>query len=162
MTAGMGQRAGGASGSAHLFLREEEMRLGYEDMLRAGRELAQICEDCLQQERLGPAHQRVLFLIATHPGITMSGLLAVLAITKQSLNRVLQELVERGFVERRTKAADLRLKLLHLTETGATLEARLFDLQRERMTKAYREAGGQAVDGFRRVLALLVEGSDRI
>ncbi|AQS87288.1 MarR family transcriptional regulator [Neoasaia chiangmaiensis NBRC 101099] len=160
MNGGASGRAGDVAGSAHLFLREEQLRLGYESMLRVGRELARVCDDILQRENLGPAHQRVLFLIATHPGMTMTRILQMLHITKQSLNRVLQELVAREFVERRGKTEDRRLKLLFLTEKGRLLEAAMFDLQRERLIQAYRGAGGTAVEGFRRVLGQLMSDLD--
>jgi len=147
-----------SAGASHLYLREDEVRAAYEALMRAQRMLARLCDEPLQAEHLGSAHHRVLFLLATHPGYTMSMLLKALHVTKQSLSRVLQDLVGKGYVERRGKSSDRRLRLLYLTERGALLERELFARQRERMSEAYRQVGGMAVEGFRRVLSGLAEG----
>lgn len=144
-----------APGQAHLYLREEQIRLTYEAMLLAWRELSATCEPLQRDNQLGSAHHRVMFLVSTHQGLTMSALLRRLNITKQSLNRVLQELMARGLIEQRADEHDRRLKHLHLTPQGAAIEEEIFVALRDRMTLAYRAAGGQAVEGFRRVLATL-------
>jgi DNA-binding MarR family transcriptional regulator len=79
-------------------------------------------------------------------------LLGILAITKQSLGRVLTPLVEEGYVTQATGHADRRQRLLSLTPKGAALERRLYERQRETVMAAYREAGPVAVEGFRRVM----------
>ncbi|GBQ10871.1 MarR family winged helix-turn-helix transcriptional regulator [Swaminathania salitolerans] len=144
-----------APGQAHLYLREEQIRQTYEAMLLAWRELGATCEPLQREYGLGAAHHRVLFLVSTHQGLTMSDLLRRLNITKQSLNRVLQDLMARGLLEQRADRHDRRLKRLHLTVQGGAIEEELFASLRDRMTSAYRAAGGQAVEGFRRVLATL-------
>lgn len=149
-----------APGQAHLYLREEQIRLTYEAMLLAWRELGATCDPLQRENQLGSAHHRVLFLVSTHQGLTMSALLRRLNITKQSLNRVLQELLTRGLLEQRSDERDKRVKRLHLTPQGSAIEEEIFIALRDRMTLAYRAAGGQAVEGFRRVLATLQgEGS---
>ena len=89
--------------------------------------------------------------------MSVSELLHILSITKQSLSRVLSALVETGHVEQHTGPEDRRQRLLYLTETGIALEARLTALQGRRFAAAYREAGAEAVDGFQRVLRGLME-----
>jgi DNA-binding MarR family transcriptional regulator len=79
-------------------------------------------------------------------------LLGILGITKQSLGRVLQPLVEEGYVTQTPGRTDRRQRLLALTDKGAALERRLFERQRETVMRAYREAGPAAVEGFRRVM----------
>jgi DNA-binding MarR family transcriptional regulator len=79
-------------------------------------------------------------------------LLAILSITKQSLGRVLTPMVEEGYVVQTPGRTDRRQRLLTLTPKGAELERRLFERQRETLTRAYREAGPVAVEGFRRVM----------
>jgi DNA-binding MarR family transcriptional regulator len=79
-------------------------------------------------------------------------LLGILGITKQSLGRVLQPLIEEGYVAQSAGRSDRRQRLLSLTEAGEALERRLFERQREWVTQAYREAGPAAVEGFRRVM----------
>jgi DNA-binding MarR family transcriptional regulator len=91
----------------------------------------------------------------------VSELLALLRITKQSLARVLGELVSRGYVQPTQGPRDRRQRLLSLTDAGRALERRLFERQRERMVAAYREAGGAAVEGFRRVMRGVMDEQTR-
>ena len=100
----------------------------------------------------GRAHHRVLHFVGRRPGLTIAELLDILQITKQSLGRVLQPLVEDGYVTQTPGRNDRRQRLLTLTEKGAALERRLFERQRETVMQAYREAGPVAVEGFRRVM----------
>ena len=83
-----------------------------------------------------------------HPGITVSDLLGILNITKQSLSRVLSGLMRNGFVSQKTGVTD-RQQLLY-DKTGLELEARLTALQGRRFAAAYREAGAEPLTGFRR------------
>jgi DNA-binding MarR family transcriptional regulator len=101
---------------------------------------------------LGRAHHRALHFIGRNPGITVSELLGILRITKQSLARVLTALVGQGYVAQAPGRSDRRQRLLTLTPAGQALERRLFERQRECLVAAYREAGASAVEGFRRVL----------
>jgi DNA-binding MarR family transcriptional regulator len=91
----------------------------------------------------------------------VSALLDILKITKQSLNRVLGELIRQGFVSRRMGERDRRQRLLELTDKGAELERRLSTLQRALLADAYRAAGAEAVEGFRTVLLGLIDEPDR-
>jgi len=93
--------------------------------------------------------------------MTVGELLAILKITKQSLSRVLRELVKTGHIAQRKGTRDRRQRLLELTEKGRALEGRLFALQRARIAKAFREAGPEAVAGFRKVLMGLFNEADR-
>ncbi len=144
------------AGSALLFLREEQLRLAQDMLFLAWRDLAASADAPLEQAGLGRAHHRALHFIARSPGITVSGLLAVLGITKQSLARVLTVLQARGLVSLQTGRADRRQRLLRLTQAGEALERAVFECQRERLLAAYRAAGGPAVEGFRQVLAGLI------
>ncbi len=144
-----------------LFLREAELRRGIELLFYAYRDFTGEPDAILAEFGLGRAHHRVLYFVGRHPGMTVSDLLGILKITKQSLNRVLGLLVREGFVERATGARDRRQRLLRLTEKGAALEARLTENQRARIARAYREAGAQAVAGYQRVLLGIVNDEDR-
>jgi len=112
-------------------------------------------ESALRKLGLGRAHHRALHFIARNPGISVTDLLAILKITKQSFNRVLNDLLARELVERRPSPKDRRMRLLRLTAKGSELEAQLWDAQRSRIARAFREAGPEAVVGFRRVLSAL-------
>ncbi|MDE7539902.1 MarR family winged helix-turn-helix transcriptional regulator [Gluconobacter sphaericus] len=144
-----------SSATAHLYLREDRIRQSYEAMMLAWRTLNADCEALLREKGLGPAHHRILFLTAAHPGITPGVLLNSLGITKQSLGRALGDLRERKLLIQEEDRHDRRKRPLRLTANGEALERELFLMIREVMTRAYREAGMTAVEGFRRVLASL-------
>jgi len=146
----------GKAGSNLLFLREEEIRLAQNMMFLAWRDFSGVVDPVLEEAGLGRAHHRALHFIGRTPGMTVTDLLAVLSITKQSLARVLNTLVERGFVSQVPGQADRRQRLLQLTDAGEALERALFERQRERLVAAYREAGGPAVEGFRRVMRAII------
>jgi DNA-binding MarR family transcriptional regulator len=93
--------------------------------------------------------------------LTVSALLRLLGITKQSLGRVLDELVERTLVEVVPGERDRRQRLLRLTAEGAKIETELFETIRERMAGAYAQAGQGSVTGFWRVLEYLIAPEDR-
>ncbi len=150
-----------AAGANLLFLREEEIRLAQDLLFFAYRAFTNAADVILDELGLGRAHHRALHFIGRHPGITVSDLLGLLRITKQSLARVLSELVARGYVAQEPGSADRRQRLLTLTEEGKALERRLFERQRDRLSAAYRDAGAASVDGFRRVMRAIMDDAAR-
>ncbi len=150
-----------AAGSGLLFLREEQMRLAQDLLFFAYRDFTGAADVILAELGLGRAHHRALHFIGRNPGMTVGDLLTILRITKQSLARVLNELVSRGYVAQTTGRTDRRQRLLTLTPQGAALERRLFERQREHLATAYREAGGQAVEGFRQVMRAIMDPAAR-
>jgi DNA-binding MarR family transcriptional regulator len=115
----------------------------------------------LAAQGLGRAHHRALYFVARKPDLTVSDLLGLLAITKQSLGRVLNELIERDLVEVRPGERDRRQRLLRLTTAGFNLENALFDALRTKLSAAYARAGQQAVSGFWAVLEGLIPEEER-
>jgi DNA-binding MarR family transcriptional regulator len=104
----------------------------------------------------------VIHFVGRHPQMTVSELLSILRITKQSLSRVLGELVGQGFIRQRPGPVDRRQRLLELTAEGRALEREVSAPQRVRVANAYRHAGSQAVEGFRKVLlGIIADASDR-
>ena len=144
-----------------LFLREEELRRGIEMMFFAYRDFTGEADSILAEQDMGRAHHRAVHFINRAPGTTVNNLLAILGVTKQSLNRVLRTLIEDGLVESRVGTADKRERHLFLTDDGRALEQRLSDAQRARMRAAYRAAGPQAVAGFRQVLEAMMDADMR-
>ena len=140
-----------------LFLTDEQLRRGAEAMFFAYRGFTQDPDRILAERGYGRAHHRAVHFIDRSPGIRVADLLAILGITKQSLNRVLRTLVEDGLVESRPGRADRRERRLSLTATGRELERALSDAQRARLRAAFREAGPEAVGGFRRVLEAMMD-----
>jgi DNA-binding MarR family transcriptional regulator len=151
-----------AAGTNLLFLREEEIRTAQDLLFFAYRDFTAAADRILDELGLGRAHHRALHFIGRNPGIAVTDLLGLLRITKQSLARVLGLLVEQGYVAQATGRADRRQRLLTLTTTGQALERRLFEQQRERLAIAYREAGSNAVEGFRRVMRGIMDEEARV
>jgi DNA-binding MarR family transcriptional regulator len=149
------------SGANLLFLREEELRQAIELLFFAYRDFSAAPDALLTEHDLGRAHHRVIYFIGRHPGITVSDLLAILGITKQSLARVLNQLIEDGFVVQNHGVRDRRQRLLELTPKGVALERSLTEKQRLRVAEAYRQAGPAAVEGFRKVMIELIDQKDR-
>lgn len=144
-----------------LFLREEELRQGIELLFYAYRDFTAEPDSILAQYGFGRAHHRAIHFINRNPGMTVAALLAILRITKQSLSRVLGQLVAEGYVEQRKGVRDRRQRLLYLTDKGRELERRVSAPQRARVARAYREAGAEAVEGYRKVLLGLINEDDR-
>lgn len=145
-----------------LFLREAEIRRGIELLFFGSAHLFRAIDDELDAQGLGRAHQRALYFIARKPDLTVGELLHMLAITKQSLGRVLNDLSKRGLVTSQPGLRDRRQKLLRLTATGAELEASLYDRLREKLSSAYASAGQGSVTGFWGVLEGLVPIEERV
>lgn len=147
--------------STNLYLREEELRRGIELLYFAYRDFTRDPDAILAESQFGRAHHRVLYFVGRNPGTTVSGLLDLLRITKQSLSRVLGQLVDEGYIEQSTGTEDRRQRLLKLTEKGQAFEKELFATQRNRVANAYKTAGPDAVAGFWEVLLNIVDEDDR-
>ena len=140
-----------------LFLTDEQLRQGIEMMFFAYRGFTAYPDLILTEHGYGRAHHRAIHFIGRKPGLTVSELLDILGVTKQSLNRVLRELVNNGLVDSRIGKRDRRQRNLHLTVEGKVLEKALSNAQRQKMRKAYSAAGPEAVQGFRTVLNAMFE-----
>ena len=147
----------GTGGEGLLFLTDEQLRKGIEAMFFAYRGFTADPDRILEARGYGRAHHRAVHFIHRSPGTTVNNLLAILGVTKQSLNRVLRSLIEDGLVESRVGAKDRRERHLFLTARGEALERELSDAQRARMRAAYRTAGPEAVRGFRTVLEAMMD-----
>ena len=132
----------------------ELLYFGYSNLTRS-------VDEQLAEQGLGRAHHRALYFIARQPDLTVSQLLGLLSITKQSLGRVLTELTERGLIDVRQGERDRRQRLLSLSAAGRQLEADLFEQVRIRLAEAYKSAGQSAVGGFWSVLEGLIPEEDR-
>lgn len=141
-----------------LFLREAELRQGIELLFYAYRDFTAEPDAMLARYGFGRAHHRVIYFVGRYPQMTVTELLGILRITKQSLSRVLGQLVRQGFIVQKPGPRDRRQRLLELTAKGVELERQLSETQRQRIAKAYREAGAQAVDGFRKVMLGMIGG----
>jgi DNA-binding MarR family transcriptional regulator len=152
---------GQGGGEALLFLTDEQLRKGIEAMFFAYRGFTADPDRILAQHGFGRAHHRAIHFIGRSPGTSVNNLLAILGVTKQSLNRVLRALIEAGLVDSRVGRRDKRERHLYLTTAGEALERELSDAQRARMRAAYRAAGAQSVAGFRTVLEAMMDPEQR-
>jgi len=147
---------GGASQNL-LFLTDAQVRKGIEAMFFAYRGFTADPDRILSTKAYGRAHHRAVHFIHRSPGTTVNNLLNILGVTKQSLNRVLRTLIADGLVSSTVGKADKRERHLHLTKAGTALERELSDAQCDRMRRAYRSAGPEAVAGFREVLEAMMD-----
>ena len=149
----LGKAAGGFSG--------DELRRAAELLFYAYRDFTSEPDRLLAEYGFGRAHHRVVHFVGRNPGITVAALLAILRITKQSLSRVLRQLVDRGFVVQRRQPEDRRRRHLYLSEAGVGLEAGLSAPQQRRIARAFGTAGADAVAAYRTVLLGLIDDADR-
>jgi DNA-binding MarR family transcriptional regulator len=118
-------------------------------------------DDVLAKFGFGRAHHRVLHFVYRHPGMKVADLLDLLKITKQSLGRVLKQLIDQGYVEQKAGANDRRQRLLYVTPKGEQLAMKLAGLQTKRIARAFADLGPGAHEGARRFLSALIDSDGR-
>ena len=111
----------------------------------------------LAERGLSRVHHRILYFVGRAPGVRVGGLLAILAVSKQALNRPLRELLRLGLVAATAPALNRRARELRLTPEGERLERRLTAAQRRRFARAFDGAGPGAERGWREVMRRLAE-----
>ncbi len=109
----------------------------------------------------GRAHHRVLHFVKRHSGLRVADLLDILNITKQSLSRVLKQLIDQGYITQKAGASDRRERLLYPTESGKALAARLAAPQMVRLRAALEAAGPEGEPAIRRFLETMINAEDR-
>lgn len=114
----------------------------------------------LERQGFGRAHHRVLYFVNLRPGMPVADLLDILKITKQSLARVLRQLIDNGYIEQRTGHADRRQRLLHATDKGRQLFATLSATQASRIDASIDALPGEAANLVRRFLVGMVNPAD--
>lgn len=114
----------------------------------------------LERYRFGRAHHRVLHFVSRNPGLRVADLLDILKITKQSLARVLKQLVDQGYVVQRAGLSDRRERHLYVTAKGQSLTCQLAELQMNRVREALDAAGPEAEEAVRRFLFAMI-GEDQ-
>ena len=142
-----------------MFLRKETLKRGIELLFYAYRDFTNEADAILFELGLGRAHHRVIYFVGNNPGITVSELLNILRITKQSLSRVLSRLISEGYINQQIGKMDKRQRLLFLTSKGNTLETQLTEIQCKRFANAYLQTGASEVAGFEQVLNALLDNN---
>lgn len=157
-----------APGNASAGRRGEADRLRQDDLFElvellffAYRDFIGEPDEILTSIGFGRAHHRVLHFVSRNPGIRVANLLNILKITKQSLARVLRQLIEEGYIEQRESSQDRRRRLLYATDKGAALAADLAAPQLRRIADALAAAGGGAEAPAREFLYHLINDFER-
>jgi DNA-binding MarR family transcriptional regulator len=115
----------------------------------------------LAEHDFGRAHHRVLHFVAGNPSISIADLLDILRVTKQSLARVLRDLIDEDYIEQRIGVRDRRKRLLHLTDKGKNLHDRLIAPQEARFQSVLNEIGPQGFAQWKRTMQLVINKQDR-
>jgi DNA-binding MarR family transcriptional regulator len=118
-------------------------------------------DEVLSKLGFGRAHHRVLHFVNRNPGMKVADLLEILKITKQSLGRVLKQLVDEGYVQQKEGAQDRRQRLLYVTAKGEALALKLACLQTERIARAFADLDPDAYEGARRFLTAMIDRTER-
>jgi DNA-binding MarR family transcriptional regulator len=127
----------------------------------AYRDFVDDADDVLTQYGFGRAHHRVLHFVYRHPGMKVADLLDILKITKQSLGRVLKQLIDQEFVEQKEGASDRRQRLLFVTAKGEALALKLAGLQTARIARALEGPGSGSHEDARRFLVAMINPESR-
>lgn len=142
-------------------LAEQDVVALIELLFFAYRDFVSDPDEILGQFGFGRAHHRVVHFVGRDPGMTVQQLLDILRITKQSLGRVLKELIDKGYVYQKEGESDRRQRLLYLTEKGEELRERLMKPQISRIRRAVAGPDTHAASVYRKVLYQMVSPENR-
>ena len=140
-----------------LYLKEKNLKDVIELLLKAYTSSFSDSEQNLQKRSLGKSHHRLIVLIDNNPGIKVTEILNILKITKQSLNRVLQDLIQKDIITQAKAEKDKREKKIFLTENGKELSLSLFNSQKLRVLNAFKKSSPDEVLYFKNVLKRIIE-----
>ena len=138
------------------FLNDKEIRKIIELVFFSYRDFTAGPDQILEKLNFGRAHHRVIYFVGKKDKITIKELLGVLKITKQSLSRVLNQLVKEGFIVVST-GLDKRTKNLSLTKNGLSLENELSTIQIQKIKKVINNFNKEDIDGFKKILYEMIE-----
>ena len=139
----------------------EELTDAIELMFFAYRDFIADPDAILEAHDFGRAHHRVLHFVAGSPGISIAELLDILLVTKQSLARVLRDLIDADYIEQRIGANDRRKRLLHLTASGTALHDKLIAPQQKRFQHVRKAMGETAFAQWKETMRLVINAEDR-
>ena len=139
-----------------LYLKDHQLKEYIEKIFNGYRETVADAKKVLDKHALGTAHNKVIHLISLYEGITISSLLKKLKVTKQSLNRVLNDLVEIKAIEFKRDEIDTRVKHVYLTEEGKKIFDEIFSAQKKRIYEAFLSSDSNDVISFDKVLKKII------
>jgi len=141
----------------HLYLKDQQLKEFVEKIFTTYRETFSDAKNILDKYSLGIAHHKVLHLVSLYEGITISKLLKKLKVTKQSLNRVLKDLIELETIIFKKDKKDSRIKHVYLSEKGLKLFNEIFSKQKRRIYKALINSNSKEVLYFNNILNKLID-----
>ena len=141
-----------------LYLKDQELKQFIEKIFVGYRETVSDAKKILDKYSMGVAHNKVIHLISLYRGITISELLRKLKVTKQSLNRVLKDLIKKNIISFKKDQKDTRIKHVFLTEYGIKLFDEIFSVQKKRIYKAFLTSRSEEVISFDNVLKKIING----
>ena len=139
-----------------LYLKDHQLKEYIEKIFKGYRETVADAKKVLDKHALGTAHNKVIHLISLYEGITISSLLRKLKVTKQSLNRVLNDLVEIKAIEFKRDEIDTRVKHVYLTDEGKKIFDEIFSAQKKRIYDAFLSSNSNDVVSFDKVLKKII------
>ena len=139
-----------------LYLKDHQLKEYIEKIFNGYRETVADAKKVLDKHALGTAHNKVIHLISLYEGITISSLLRKLKVTKQSLNRVLNDLVKIKAIEFKRDEIDTRVKHVYLTENGKKIFDEIFSAQKKRIYDAFLSSDSNDVISFDKVLKKII------
>ncbi len=139
-----------------LYLKDQQLKEFVEKIFTTYRETFSDAKNVLDKYSLGIAHQKVMHLVSLYEGITISGLLKKLKVTKQSLNRVLKDLIDLDVIIFKKDNKDTRIKHVYLSEKGSKLFNEIFSIQKKRIYKALINSNSKEVLYFNNILNKLI------
>ena len=139
-----------------LYLKDQELKQYIEKIFISYRESFSDAKKVLDKHSLGVAHNKVIHLISLYEGITITGLLKKLSVTKQSLNRVLKDLIKINVIKFQKDLTDSRIKHVFLTDEGIKLSNEIFSIQKKRIYKAFLKSNSNEVLSFEKVLKKII------
>ena len=139
-----------------LYLKDHQLKEYIEKIFNGYRETVADAKKVLDKHALGTAHNKVIHLISLYEGITISNLLRKLKVTKQSLNRVLNDLVEIKAIKFKRDEIDTRVKHVYLTEEGEKIFDEIFSAQKKRIYDAFLSSESNDVISFDKVLKKII------
>ncbi|WP_020561523.1 MarR family winged helix-turn-helix transcriptional regulator [Methylosarcina fibrata] len=137
--------------------REQELNDALEALHFAFRAVVARPDAMLAEHGLCRVHHRILYFVGRNPGLGVNDLLAILNVSKQSLNAPLRQLLKQGLIESAPDTKDRRIKRLRLTGDGARMEDLLSGDQRERFARVFRQVGNEKEAAWREVMRLLAD-----
>ncbi|MDC0853133.1 MarR family transcriptional regulator [Candidatus Pelagibacter sp.] len=141
-----------------LYLKDEQLKDLIEKLYVSYRETFSDAKKVLDKYSIGLAHHKVIHLLSMYQGISISELLKRLKVTKQSLNRVLKDLIKLEIVTFKKDDQDTRVKHVFLNEKGKKIFNEIFDLQKKRICNALLNSNSEEVINFDNVLSKIING----